>query len=740
MKYVKSKAKYAIALAVSLMLMLNMLPTVSAAEDNLLEQAIRTVKSRINIPEGYSDFRSEYFENETGAAWYLTWSEKQTQNSYRSNAAINVRIDTKMRIIGYYNSSSGGYYSSRARIPAFPALSIKDAAALAKEFIQKVAPELIGELNIAAANISNSNLTDGNYWISIPRITNGIPYEANNVYLQIVSSDGGMVQSFDTNWDYSGNFEDKNGVIAMEKAEQSYEKAFPLKLQYRVDNNQAKPVYVPSAKPYQYIDAKTGEKITITSDNYYPYAYGLGSGAIAEGSAKDQAVNNVLTEQELANVEEVKNLMSIDEAKELLYSMKLAGIDKSFSDSVSVNYSQSSEGYRLYIYAGKKTKQDDLYPSQNVSAVFDAVTKELLSLSVYANQTEYNEPKPADEKKNMEVAEQFVKHYVNEYNKEIGKPVVNDNGFMYSMRDVSYTSVAFPQRANDVDFGYYGVNVTVNKAGYIQYFEKNLFKGEVLPVKDIISNVKAEDEFYKSHGIELAYVLDSSKTEAATSAKIMPVTSQTGFKKLVYRAKPGIIGIDAVNGKVIYDPYYGDSYSLTVTPKYNDIADSVFKKEIETLASYGILPPSDSFRPTDVITQSELFAILYNINGDNKYMFNSSMKMDDYMYYAYNELLVNKLLNSREIAKDKEMTREEVIKYLLIYGNAVGLAADYPSLFQVSYADKVNIDKANVGYMALAEALNIMPADDSGNIYPKQKVSRGEAVYMIYNFLNRAKK
>ncbi len=703
----------------------------AAPEQTNLEKAILLVKQRITIPPEYTEFRSEFSDTDyNGASWSLTWDVKPTDNFKGfSGKSISVSISIDFHITSYYNSNFS-YYNSNA-VPKFPNLTIEDAKARGIAFVKKVAPELTEQLDFDNSFINNAGLTNSYYYMTIHRLVNGVRCDFNNVSVQL-DANTGEVTSFYTNWDYKATFAPKDKFVAKDAALATFMKEYPLQLRYEMDEDAAVLSYFTTAGDTDYLDAATGKPITINEQSYYPYAMG-GIGGATEANALDVNANNELTVNERESVEETKNMMSSEEAFDVLYKMSLAGLDDSFNEYVSSYYYKNDNYYTLNIYAsssgGKETNNQS-----SVSASFNANTKELIYLYVSdSSMYSQRETPKIDEEEAKKVADTFIDKYAQKYSKRVGEPkIANDYGLV----------LYYPQMDNGITFNNNGVRITVNDKGNIATYENSFYVGKLASTEGIISTDKAEKIFASDFGIELAYVMMNEKqpksdSPAATSSVYpQPRGSNGNNFVLVYRANPMVRSIDAVTGKLNNNYYY---YNSDIPkPNYNDIKGHKYEAAIKALANYNILYPEDTFRPDDIITQQELFAIMSNISGNYSYFFSGgwSNNKADFISNAYYELLLSNVIDKTGIDKEAEMTRQDAIVYLFKITRSLGMAADYPSVFTTSFKDKADINPENKAYIAMADVLKLCAAPD-GNLKPNEKITRGETANIIYNFLNR---
>ena len=78
------------------------------------------------------------------------------------------------------------------------------------------------------------------------------------------------------------------------------------------------------------------------------------------------------------------------------------------------------------------------------------------------------------------------------------------------------------------------------------------------------------------------------------------------------------------------------------------------------------------------------------------------------------------------------MTRENAAIFIIREMGAERYAR-HNEIFEPPFADVTE----NKGYIAILKAEKIINGDGSGNFYPQNAVTRGEALVMIYNYFTR---
>lgn len=185
-------------------------------------------------------------------------------------------------------------------------------------------------------------------------------------------------------------------------------------------------------------------------------------------------------------------------------------------------------------------------------------------------------------------------------------------------------------------------------------------------------------------------------------------------------------GVDAKTGA----PVREDRGSARQALSYGDLAGSSAKADIEKLARYGAGYAGGMFRPSKSLTQWELAALVYSLQGTA--LEPEAVEKDgreDAYYTAYRL----GLLRPAERDDGAVLSRADVVRMLL---NAAGYgpAARLGGIYACGYSDRESIPAEGLGYAAIAGALGMA----SGAYAGSRTATRGEAASMLCRVLERA--
>ena len=162
--------------------------------------------------------------------------------------------------------------------------------------------------------------------------------------------------------------------------------------------------------------------------------------------------------------------------------------------------------------------------------------------------------------------------------------------------------------------------------------------------------------------------------------------------------------IDAFSGKLTYSN--GAEIEIIEEQSYTDLKKSKYKEIAEKLESYGIVLRDEKGRlnEKEYITRAEFSELMSNIGS----YYNNRTGGDT----ALTRQFAAKILTNRIISEE---------------------CAELAGIFKSPFSDVKETSKY-VGYIAVASAMGYMDGED-GKFRPSAKITRGEALQMIYDRL-----
>ncbi|NLP35137.1 MAG: hypothetical protein GX359_08095 [Clostridiales bacterium] len=691
-----------------------------------LESAIKAIKAKVTIPKEYSEF--DYYFYHTVSydeyQWSLTWRNPN------SSSFIEVVADQDNHIIHYRKYD---YSEDRNSIPKYLK---KELLGTAEQFLKKIAPEVA--LKSTYKDATYEGIYSGNYIYHFERKENGIDFPDNTVRIG-VNSVTGDVELASIEWLYDAKVPSSKGTITKEEATKLIKDNMSMKLVYRSNYNrifiddggkqkkEAYLVYEPTEN-YIAIDTKTGEVYLSRVEWQDENSRAEDQKTDGKESSADMAVgaSNMLTEEEVKKLEELKNLISKEDAIKKVTSNKYLYLDKNLevrSATLNKSYYNNEDSYVWNISLNdpraidyeKETDHYRAYASAQVDAKTGKIVSFYSSMNNYYDEAsgKWNEVKiKYDKEQAREVLEKFLKaENSNRFNKS--KLASESNDFVaYYKNDVPvYAGYRYNyNRINEgIEYPYNsiygsvdGISGKIYSYGY--YWDEDIvFESP----KGVISAEKAMDHYLSKDGYGLKYEINTVNTNhSRLVGGYQPSYTSQNQIRLVYRPDVSPAFISPFTGEQLN--YNGEVYKGAKPYVYKDVSETAENREILLLADMNIGFEGDYFYPEKDITIGEINSLLSGVGYGRQV----NITNDDQKLITKEELAMNLI---RELGLEK--------------------VANLSRIFQTGYADEHAINEKYLGAVALSKGLGIMEAEAGNMFNPKENVSRGEAVHYILKFL-----
>ena len=685
----------------SIIMVLSLFPSVFA-EDSELTEVVKTVKSRAEIPTEFTEFISESYTGANESVYELTW-----RNTEENASEIRITALSSGEIISYrYRDGNRDY--DKTGIAAYKKEEYKQRAL---DWISKINPSYAGELDTDAV-VSIGSVHSYNVSVNFRRVKDGIPVTGDSVYISLDKYTGEVI-SMSSDWVQAKKVADKENVISAEQAGSILSEMAGISLQYKKLRNEAHAVlmYVPRRSGMM-IDAVTGEEFTV---EYRDSEAEAGDGGAASGATNDSVTmdkaESSLTEEEIANIEEVESLLSKSE---------LAGIIKKMSGTAISSFNVKTVNYRRTAsFQDKNEYQAQVYltnaDGESASATFDAKTGELKSFYTYLK---YNpNKKQIKSRKEMQAtAERFVRNWAKD---------VAEKAKVFDEEEVS-GYVVFTQNENGIEYAENNIRIRVDEStGKLLSFSRNWDKEITFDSPEGIISLEQATEKYISYGdVMLSYIGNGREMYADRNAEELA---------LIYRFSDAApVYIDAKTGEG-YDWSMGQDTENTAEYKLQpDIKGHFAETAIKVLSENGIvLSYEETFRPDEKITQKEIVLLAERFNGGYGY----NLTDEDYKYLV-DSFISREIIKKSEKKPDSLVSREEAVSYL-VRMLGFGKAAEIRGIYKTGFADEAEISAERIGYVAIAKGIGMVSGNGNACFAPKRHVTRGELAVMLYNSLNK---
>lgn len=705
--------------------------------EKALEAAIKAAKDKIKIPKEYSEFNYSYYGSNSysGIYWTLNWRKPQDY-SY-----IDVSLDKDYNFVNY---STYDYSKRNKSIPSYLKSELKDEA---EDFIKRIAPDIYPKIDFVKSDYDG--IYNNTYTYYFGRKEKDISLPDNSVSVR-VDAQTGEIRAASIEWLRGAKIPSSSVKLNKEEAAKIIGENLNMKLTYKTnyyriyDNGQnelvkkAFLVYEPDIS-YISIDANTGE-VYLTRSEWVE----MNSDDSRNESAKDMAVNQeadagMLTEEEIAKIRELEELISKDKAIDIVTSNKYLHIDKNlitytaslnksygvndkgnsyvwnitFRDSRPVDYNKEQDNYRAYAYATVDAKSGKILSfNASIKNNYDRNTGKWLPVEI-----EYTKAYGQD------ILEKFLKSQVKSrfdktkltlqrddyiaYYKEENVPVYGGYRYQYN-------------RFNEgVEFAYNSIYGSVDGVtGKIYNYNMNWDDDIVFESpKEVITSKEAFDHYISKDGYNLLYeinVINQYDPNYKSKDKYYDYSEAYSVEyeiRLVYRPDINPNYISPFTGQQLDGS--GEVYKDTESYAYKDITNTPNNYEILLLADMNIGFEEDNFNPDKLITEGEINSLLEKLG-----------------YWNSN--------NEKTNESRKLITREE-LAYDFIERLGLEKIAKISGIYTTGYSDEDSISKANLGAVALAKGLDIFTINDGGLFNPKSNISRRDAVHLLLNFVKADK-
>ena len=650
-----------------------------------MQEALVSVKSRVDIPADLTEFTPYSNENRGSINYTFSWRNENGS----SNAEIVA--DEKGRIKNYYT-----YNRNLKSDKKLTKLSKDDIITFANSFLQKALPEAFQNGNALVLRENSWNVNNLNYNLEFVRTYGGIEVKDNAVSLRIeVYDDKAYMRSMYANINYDAVFEEDGKAVS--DCEDKYREAFPEELIY-------KDVYTPEqthapALVYRFKDSDAGFILASTGEVAKEDPRDFGGDEVFDTANKEMASGSggareeVLTEKELEEIGKVKNLISADEAYKLLKKLPYVKLDSSLKRE-SYNISQRNKKYTVSVSYANKNKDYSVFAS------FDGESGELLNLYArkYSGMAKSYEMTSAKQKTAEKNTEEFL------------KAVLGDKLSQFTLvrTDATGTNVNcdYDREVNSVRY--------INDGVYVSY------DADSGMITSYSLDFEEQRTFANPEGVIDADTAYGRLMEISPLKKIYMKTG--GSYKVCFTVSEYGREIEALTGEEDkpYPSQSGDEYT------YSDIEKHWAREKIEKLSEVQIGFAGDEFRPNESASQADVLR-LFAAGVRGRYYLDYSI--DD----LYRELIAEGILTEEEKNPERAITREEAFVYMI---RLAGLddVAKLSDIFKVEYEDGHLLSEGNIGYPAILTGMGVI-CGNGGRLRPKDSITRAESAVMVYNFM-----
>ena len=705
------------------------LPAAAAeeAQDARLARVTSLVKEALALDtDSYETFRGDLSEALV-PVWDLSWEGE------RRSLSVQALEDGTVASLYRWESSPSAACSGDG-FPSFPETGGTEDRAAAEAFLARVlrkgeAVEL--EDAEGAAFLGGSDST----W-SGTIVLNGLP---SPLHYSIRAEDG-LVKHFSRDVPETagvGGVPSPEPSAGAAKAREDLAGTLKLRLEYVLETaGGARAVlrYVPEAGAHEFLaDGKTGELIDLTEleaqmrQGYR--AAGGDNGAPAPTAKAELAADEAgLTRVELEGVQQLEGVLSKEELDKALRAESAYGLRGYALTGTSYESEAGTDGRAGRVLCTLRYARTDGGERLARNITVDAKTGDVDSVWSSAP---YGREEKVSEEEALKQAEAFLKTRFPDRSLVLYR---TDREIMpWRTENQPYRHFTFAQAVNGLPFRGNAVHVGIDNADGSVYSLSSSWDESVTfdGANGMVSMETALSAWAGTYEAVLAYRNVPQKLSKAdpAQAKLLEQGTEYGYAlRLAYgleRAE-NYAGVDAKTGAPVREERDGVRQPLSS----DDLAGSSAKADVEKLARYGAGYAGGKFRPSQNVTQWELVALVYSLQGA---ALEPEAVEKDGRENAYYEAYRLGLLRSSERDDGAVLSRGDVIKMLL---NAAGYgpAARLGGIYTCGYSDKDSIPAEGLGYAAIAGALGM-----ASDVYAGSRTAtRGEAASMLCRVLERA--
>ncbi len=731
-----------LALALVMLLALGMPAAAETAEEQLKRVTLQ-VKTTLDIGDDYTSFNGDSYTYGGRTWWRLYW-EKEDESLY-----VTSDDNGKVYSLDHYYYNEDYSYNSGLHFPAF---GYAEAKAAADGFLPRVLSADEGYI----LKEQQDRLRDyGRYSLSGTLTIKGVQSEVG-IYLSFRSSDG-LLTSFrrdDGETFITGGVPSEAPAVTPEQAIRALRSALSVDLNWAYSDyeaHEARLTYTVSLPYNLMVDAQTGELLDRWDGGVRGGASNSWDAEAEEAPAA--ADEKGLTPQEIAAAEKFDGVLDGEALKAAAMAEEAFGITDDFEVGTvtyravqpSMDLSLLPEGeepddtviatFRLVKtltgpeFGLSRKEFDELRDDGYEPAVWktftaDARTGEIQSVYTSYSGFGWQEREDAPAPGISEIALRFLEKRYGDW-----LPLCEQTSATQSRWGVAVNSFIYTRMEAGCLCPMNTISLRVNAStGFVDSFSAVWDEEMVFgPSGPLVGEDAAKDCFLSYYTAELCYVTVPDDPDNWESPRRW---------LLVYLPDSGngwVSGIDAVTGEADYTDW---SYEEQL-PAYGDLEGSYARKEIETLAKYGVgWYGVDKFEPAAKVTELDMILLMLSAVGwqpDYETYHNASKEELDSIYSS---AYYQGFIADREQDPDRLVTRTELCR-CFVGLSGMQEAAELKGIFRCGFSDEDRIPEAELGYVAIAKGLGVVQGDRSGAFRPTDGATRQELAVMLYRYLSR---
>ncbi|OEH94324.1 S-layer homology domain-containing protein [Bacillus solimangrovi] len=670
------------------------------------------------FPGMFEDVREEEFRFDSGRSYGeeselesygLRFFKELSSDMYVSGRFSFVGENLELVYYSYNNENN-----EEALFP--PQVSKEDAEKIAVSFLNRMtngSDYQLADNDDELYFYDNQTLTEPvEYNFRFDKVVNDVPVPDQSIRIEVLGS-GVVSYYFNELTGKQEVFEKKESLLTESEALDRLKEASNVELQYQIqyersDDVKAVLTYLPSPK-IDGIHGMTGQ--------YYI------AGELLDKLPKKEKLK-VLSS---TPVEKTASITK-KEAKEMAEQLLMPKNDFVKLNIEGVNERENYRGQRVY-------DVEFMYETRNggsgSSIEIDVDTGELIDYRGGFDERflgEEDSSRPLAYKNALNKAVDYVEKYASSYVHEVAYPNESDNRQnRYDSDDEEYRFY-FPRVKDGTIVNGNGIRVSIAGDGELLGFSIDFDQISDWPsLSEVVSKEEALKDYKDVLQTELQYVSNNNQNEY-----------QANHYKLIYTGE-----MDKEVLRKYYDAQTGEwtaassRYDSGKQPSDVTIEHPWAEEELNFMIQAGIIEVEnpETFNPDAVITKGDALKVLskslsryyryerYDYEEQKRQTFKNIDT--DHDLYGMIELAIDRGVleaDTENFPLDETITREELAVW---YGRILKLTnvADHYEIYKLNMKDSEQVEKANVGYVALVGALEIMTPNEDGYYLPDEEVT-----------------
>lgn len=597
-----------------------------------------------------------------------------------------------------------------------PKISKNEAQKIALNLIKKLPNGTNYELDQNLDNYySNQLITDPiRYEFAFIQKVNNLPVQDKRIQISVLGN-GEITQLYHfSSLGDKATYDDSEKVISEQTILQKIKDNLSVNLKYLIN-----------------YDYTTGEQ---TIDLVYQptIIYGLnalsGDWQTANGFSKNAPIKanvekltsnplppkeNGITVEEASSI--AKQLLEIDSDK---VKLTISGVDEYENENgqaiLNINYSYDWE------YGGFGSSFEMNKTTGELLNYHDIKTEVLRNVGQIPEKGDLSQDQA--EEKAIEYLKQWVPSYLHQYAKPVDEPFLDKESGVYHF--------TFPRVVNGILVDGNNISVSIDSnGGLYSLFVHHQEKGDWPSISNIISADKAKQLITDTVSLKLQYMRDVNNPNSSHySIVYTPIYNNDDSSFL--------------------DATTGNWHSLYQNKEFERVTHPTAEEELNYLIQNEILKVTDvsQFNADASISNGEALSILvkslsyfyvYEVpQQENINQTFENIPPNHPSYQIVERAVRMGILDSKDsFNPDDILTREQLaVWYVRTLG--LDLAARNPNIFKLSVADANKVNAKYVGYVALANAMEVLPAKN--NLFnPKGEVTYAEIANSIFDLAHK---